>query len=282
MKRSYLGYDIPSYRERLEKAIFRYGRPPDMTPGWATDIDKDSWDYLGYMQPSAAMYWQCYLKAALETTDTDFLHDLHMITIIDKRWHFGKREWRFAQKRMEYQLRRALKGLNYLVIIEFEVFRNVRHLNKLPAGSVAAHEDHGCVIAPHFQGFIWGKRPSRRQRRQFAGGLFNAPGVKAIRVEDFLGALRYTGKPPYRGRSIYRSPTGRLVRRVWPEMSLTLHHLLLCKLHHYRWPELTFASGEGRAVLAQAKRLWRNYVPGAISNYDDRPPLLSGLEKRWY
>jgi hypothetical protein len=46
-------------------------------------------------------------------------------------------------------------------------------------------------------------------------------------------------------------------------MSLTLHHLLLRHLHQYACPDLTFGSGERSAVLSHAKRLWRDYAPGA-------------------
>jgi hypothetical protein len=34
-------------------------------------------------------------------------------------------------------------------------------------------------------------------------------------------------------------------------MSLTLHHLFLSNLHQLSYPDLTFADGEGRAVLAK-------------------------------
>jgi len=85
------------------------------------------------------MYWQCYLFAALQAAGIDQRPDLSTITILDKRWHFGERHWNFAPGKMVYQVRRALKGLNYLVVIEFEIFRNVRYLGPPPSGSVAAH-----------------------------------------------------------------------------------------------------------------------------------------------
>jgi len=100
-------------------------------------------------------------------------------------------------------------------------------------------------------------------------------------VYDFLGALRYKGKSPYRGRTVFRLPSsGRKISRPWSDMSLTLHHLLLRNLHQYRCPELTFAGGEGRAILAYAKRLWREYKPGSTDPTNYRPPLYSGLVKR--
>ena len=217
-KRIYPGYDIPGYRERLYKSIKRYGLPRGAPRAWLRDVDFQAFDYLGYMQPSGAMYWQCYLFAALQAAGIDQRVDLSTITILDQRWHFGERNWNFAPRKIEYQVRRALKGLNFIVAIEFETFRNVRYLGPAPPGSVAAHEDHGRLITPHIQGLIWGKFPSPRQRAQFSGGIFNAPGIKVVGVHDVAGAVKYLGKPPYRGRSVYRRLNGTMGRRPWPEM----------------------------------------------------------------
>jgi hypothetical protein len=280
MKPIYLGFDIPGYHERLCKTIRRYGLPRGAPRAWLRDPDFQAWNYLGYMQPSGAMYWQCYLYAALQAAGIDQRLDLSTITILDQRWHFGGRAWNFAPTKIEYQVRRALKGLNYLVGIEFEVFRNVKYLGPPPLGSVASHQELGCTIAPHIQGFIWGQSPSRRQRASFSGGIFGAPGVDVESVYDFAGALKYMGKPPYRGRSVYRLASGRKISRPWAAMSLTLHHLFLSNLHQFCCPDLTFASGEGSAILAHARRLWRDYKPGSTHPTDHRPPLYSGLVKR--
>jgi hypothetical protein len=281
-KRVYSGYDIPAYHARLSKAMSRYGVPRGAPRVWLRDPDYQVMDHLRYVQPSAAMYWQCYLFAALQDAGVDQHPDLSTITILDKRWHFGERNWNFAPRKIEYQVRRALKGLDYLVVIEFETYRNVRYLEPLPSGSVLGHHDHGRLITPHLQGLIWGKAPSQQQRACFAGGLFGSPGGKLIGVHDFPGALKYMGKPPYRGRSIFRLTSGRKITRPWPDMSLTLHHLMVRHLHQYCWPELTFASGEGSAILAHAKRLWRDYKPGSTHPTDYRPALHSGLVKQRY
>src|SRR4051794_8672168 len=276
MKPIYPGYDIPSYHERLTKTISRYGLPKGAPHAFFGDPDRRAWNYLYYMQPSAAMYWQCYLYAALQAVAIDQHPELSTITILDKRWHFGERHWNFAPGKMIYRVRRALKGLNYLVVIEFEIFRNVRHLASPAPGSVAAHADHGRVITPHIQGFTWGQRPSRSQRANFEGGFLDATGVKIVRVHDFPGAIRYMGKPCM-GRSVYQRLDGTFGRRPWSNMSLTLHYLMLSNLSWYSWPDLTFAGGEGRPILAHARRLWRNYKPGATHPTDHRPPLFSGL-----
>jgi hypothetical protein len=279
-KSIYLGYDIPAYHERLRRAIARYGLPAGAPRAWLRDPDFQAWDYLGYMQPSGAMYWQCYLYPALQAAGIDQRADLSTITILDKRWHFGERHWDFSPGKVKHRVQQALKGLNYLVMIEFEVFRNVRYLQSLPRNKVKLFRAQGRLIAPHVQGLVWGKLPSPRQRSLFEGGIFNAPGIKVIDVHHFPGALRYMGKPPYRGRSVFRLSSGRLARRPWPEMSLTLHHLLLRNLHQFSCPDLMFSGGEGRGILADAKRLWRDYKPGSTHPTDYRPPLASGLVKR--
>jgi hypothetical protein len=279
-KLSYLGHDIPGYTERLRKAISRYGLPSGAPRAWLRDPDFQACGYLGYMQPSGSIYWQCYLYTALQAADIDLHLNLSTITILDKYWHFGERNWNFAPGKIEYQVRRALKGLNYIVMIEFEVFRNVRYLGSPLLESVAAHQDHGRLITPHIQGFVWEKFPSLAQRNHFSGGIFNAPGIKIVAVHDFPGALRYMIKPPYKGRSVFRLPNGRMIRRVWPDMNLTLHHLFLCNLHQFRYSDLTFAGGEGRPILSHAKRLWRDYVSAATHPTDHRWPMYAGLVKR--
>ena len=173
-----------------------------------------------------------------------------------------------------------MKGLNYLVMIEFEVFGNRRYLvnGASPRIEFALYDssrtdpytqsiDYGRVIAPHVQGLIWGRRPSRWQRTQFLGGDFNAPGVMLKPLTNFAGAVRYMVKPPYMGQLVHVRPDGGRRRYPWPGMPLLLHHLLFCNLCEYSYPDLTFAGGEGRAVLAAAKRLWLERAPVNLQRY---------------
>ncbi len=46
--------------------------------------------------------------------------------------------------------------------------------------------------------------------------------------------------------------------------------LLLSNLHQFCYPDLTFAGGAGTTILARAKRLRRDYSPGAIHPTDHR------------
>jgi hypothetical protein len=266
MKRVYPGYDVRKYHDKLVKTIARHGLPTGAPHAWRRDPDFRALDHLYCMQPSAAIYWQCYLYSALQAAGINQHAGLSTITLLDKRWHFGAKNWNFSPTKMEYQVRRALKGLNYIVVIEFEIFRNVRYLGPPEPGSAVA-TNQGCTIAPHVQGLIWAP-PSRQQRAHLSGGLFGAAGVQVEGIYDFPGAVRYMCKPPHKGRSVFQRPTGTMGRRPWPEMSLTLHHLMLTHLHRYRYPELTFASGEGSAVLAHANRLWRDYIPSGLRRYD--------------
>lgn len=230
------------------------------------DLDYRVLESLGYMQPSAALYWQFYLYHALTAGGVIDRPDIFTITVLDHRWHFGEHRWQFAPGKIEYQVRRALKGLNYLVMIEFEVFGNLRHRDEwIQDGEDYVH-DRGRLITPHIQGLLWGQRPSRRQRAQFAGGIFNAPSIKLMPLTSFAGAVRYMAKPPYMGQMVHSRPDGR-VRYPWADMPLLLHHLLFCNLYNYCYADLTFASGEGSAILAHAKRLWRDYTPVGLQRY---------------
>jgi hypothetical protein len=267
MARVYEGFDVREYEDKLSRAIRRYGLPPTARQWWARDLNQRVWDFLGYMQPAAAQYWQAYLYNALLASDSvDATQDAWTITILDRRWHFGERLWNFAPGKIEYQTRRALKGLNYIVMIEFELFGNVHYLEELGDDKVARHRNQGRLIAPHIQGLIWGRPPSRRQRGQFAGGIFNAPGVTLKELTNFPGAVRYMIKPPYVGQTVHPRPKGGRVRYPWP-IPLKLHHLMFSNLFHYSYPGLTFASGEGSPTLANAQRLWRDRVPSGIRPY---------------
>jgi hypothetical protein len=59
------------------------------------------------------------------------------------------------------------------------------------------------------------------------------------------------------GQLVHPRADGRLIRYPWAEMSLRLHHLFLSQLCNVAYPDLTFVSGQGSAVLSAANRLWR-------------------------
>lgn len=269
MQRIYQGYDVRVYKEKLEKAVFKYGLPMGASPSLLRDLDYRVLDFLGYMQPTASRYWQIYLYHALVDGGIHDRFDIYPTTILDRYWHFGERNWRFAPGKIEYQVRRALNGLNYLVMIEFEIFGNVRFPEEFKI-EVSRFRDQGRVIAPHVQGLIWGKRPSRQQRAQFAGGMFGAHGTTLRSLTDFAGAIRYMVKPP-KGGLLHPLPGGGNHRYPWEEMPLSLHHLLFRNLHTFSYPDLTFASGEGSRILAYAKRLWRDYSPVGLQRYSCPP-----------
>jgi hypothetical protein len=108
----YQGFDVRTYKDKLRKALAKHGLPKaiGVSPSWGRDPDFRVLSQLGYMQPSAAGYWQSFLFKALIAGDVIDRPDIWTITILDKRWHFGERKWDFAPKKIEYQVRRALKG----------------------------------------------------------------------------------------------------------------------------------------------------------------------------
>jgi hypothetical protein len=63
-------------------------------------------------------------------------------------------------------------------------------------------------------------------------------------------------------------------------MPLLLHHLLFCNLYNYRFPDLTFGSGEGSTVLAHAHELWRDYDIVGLDRPSYPPPPFHALKLR--
>lgn len=225
------GFKVREYKDKLENALTWYGVPRRALNMRARGLDYRVTDMLGYMQPSASVYWQHYLYHALTEGAVIDRDDIRPITILDHRWHFGEHQWNFNPRKIEYQVRRALKGLNYLVIIEFEVFGNLQYREEWFEDGLQETCPHGRLITPHIQGLLWGKHPSRRQRAQFAGGIDNAPGIVLKRLTNFAGAVRYMVKPPYMGQEVHLRPDGSRVRYPLAAMPLKLHYLLFCRLH---------------------------------------------------
>jgi hypothetical protein len=270
MRSVYDGFNIQEYAGRLSKAITRYGLPKGIGVyrSWQCDLDYRVSDLLGYMQPLAPLYWQFYLYHALTAGDVIDRDDIYTITVLDHRWHFGEYQWAFAPEKMKHRVRRALKGLNYLVMIEFEVFGNRwYHEEWTDDDGFNVNVPRGRLITPHIQGLLWGERPSRRQRAQIAGGILNAPSIKLMPLRNFAGAVRYMVKPPYMGQELHERPDGSRRRYPWAAMPLKLHHLLFSRLYSFSYSDLTFAGGEGRAILAHANRLWRDYQPCGLRRY---------------
>ena len=269
----YPGYDVCAYKRILERAILNYDLPCGAPRSLYGDLDYRVLDFLGYMQPAAGVYWQTYLYHSLVDGGVYRRSDIYPTTIIDNDWHFGERQWDFSPGKIQHQVRRAFKGLNYLVMIEFAIFGNVRYHKEINAGA-SRIRDQGRLIAPHVQGLIWGERPSREQRAQFAGGIFGTHGTTLRTLTDFAGAVRYMVKPPYRGELVHPRRGGGYIRYPWAKMPLLLHHLLFRNLYKFSYPDLTFASGEGSRILANAKRLFRDYTPVGVQRYSFPPTPL--------
>jgi hypothetical protein len=259
LKPIYKGFSTAAYTERLEAAIQRYGLP--FGAEWLrgnspmNNINGDMpWASLSYMQPEAAVYWHNYLNEAMLDAGIYRRTDLRTITILHAPWHFGSRQWRFDLHAIKRYVRRALRGTNYIVMIEFEIYRNLYYWRQEQQQSYP----EGKLICPHVQGIIWGPLP-RSVRKAFDGGILGAPAVKLKRIYHLPGASLYMVKPPYKGRSAIFKGDGNIKRAPWPmkDMSLTLHHLCLKNLWQFTYSDLTLSGGEGVPILAAARRTWR-------------------------
>lgn len=233
------------HHHALDWAIWKHGRRLGelshmQLMGGFRGITRREAGRLGCMNPYAAELWErCLRRAAIE-------HGLdqgppYMATILDRRWHFPVDRWALDLKGIVAQARRALRGVSYLLLVETALLDYLGYRQ----------------VAPHLQGFIF--EPLSRRRRQaiaehFAGGVARAPALWAEPVWDFVGASRYSVKPPTYVARCYRGRDGRLVHRG-RDLRLTEHFYLWRHLHPLTYLDLTFAGGLGRGVLRDALRL---------------------------
>src|SRR3954467_3241310 len=104
MKPVYQGLDVRQYKDKLDRANSLYGLPKRAHAARVHDLDFHVPDLLGYMQPSASVYWQHYLYHALTEGGVIDRQDIRAITILDHRWHFGEHLWDFNPRKIEYQV----------------------------------------------------------------------------------------------------------------------------------------------------------------------------------
>jgi hypothetical protein len=243
--------DQDQHHDALERAIYKYGPKRDLRQERKlrealTPISHSEKHQLAYMNPYARSVWQNYLLNAIG--DGSISAPLYMTTIIDQDWNFSDQDWLLEIDRMKQQVRNRFQGPNYIFMIEFAVFRNVRPtLGK------------GRVIAPHIQGFSWGQISRREMKRiyqRFTGGMFGADSIRRQVVYDLPGAISYSVKPPYHGYSVYPKQNGTFGHKRC-ELSLTQHYALFQHLKDFTYLDMTFASGEGVPILREARSLAR-------------------------
>ena len=221
---------LPRRSLRLVRSLLRRGRALE----------------LRYINPYAREAWQKYLLDALLRRGIDAVPDLRTITIINGDWQFSEKSQDFDLERLKRQIRKILRGYNYIVMIEFAYIRNYQ-------------DGHGTgrVIVPHVQGLIWGVTPGlRTQRAKLTPSMAGADPIHLRVVNDaaggLAGAVSYMVKPPYHGYRLWKKSTQGFGHRREP-LPLKVHHYLLTHLFQYEYDQLALSGGKGMAVLRTAR-----------------------------
>jgi hypothetical protein len=188
------------------------------------------------MEVRGCQHWEMALRHGLEAMRVE-PNMLSMATVLDERWHFPARHWRFDLDEITRHVKGALEGLDYLFLVEF-----------------APITFHGySIIAPHLQGLLW---PMNRYQAadvssHFSGGLAGAPALMRLPVYDLPGAMRYNVKVIDRGYTYGVTRLGKPIRRR-RQLYLTEVYHLWRNLHHFTYPEMTIAGGIGEEVVQGA------------------------------
>lgn len=194
-------------------------------------LHKDEWGSLCYMNPYSHIPLVEVLLSTIESYAIPTT-SMHMITVIEKNWETNSVKFEFNARKITKELRKGLKGLNYIGLIEFAYFRK---------------KD---LIAPHFHGLIWGELTKDREDQLnalFSGGRKGAKGFVAKKVYNLVGALAYCTKPLYHGYKMPQSDdedsdTG--YQRQTDYITLDKHYILYSHLEKYTYKELCVCGGK--------------------------------------
>ena len=120
-----------------------------------------------------------------------------------------------------------------------------------------------ATIEVHWHGLVWADKTTiDALKAKFPANKLGAEGMKAKKVYDLAGALTYTTKDPRLGyitvqdRRVEIDPSA---RKGWfhrrDHLETRHRRMLVIMTGNLTKPELCSASGEGRAVLQQARQI---------------------------
>ncbi|MCK5778778.1 MAG: hypothetical protein KAH11_08305 [Rhodospirillales bacterium] len=199
--------------------------------------------HLDYMHPGAATKWLLRLEDAFYDV-VENPEDAGTVTAVHAPWNTNVKECSIDVDGIRRRIWQGLRGFNYIGLIEFAVFDNVR-------------EGNGKLLAPHFQGILWNveitKDDASRAYRTFDGGMDGTHGLWVEKLTNFFGALSYAVKLPAYGYRRIQCRDGSFAHDTC-KLYLSTHYRLFEHLRHLSLPQLTVAGGEGAAVLRAAKK----------------------------
>jgi hypothetical protein len=210
--------------------------------------------YLHALNPYAGAKWAGILHEAIEAASFD--DTPWKVTIIDDDWMFStyprgpsERDLRWMLSRMRRAVRRALRGVPYLLQADFAVRRH-------DAG-------HRMAIEVHWHGLVWASEEKvEALKKRFPANRFGADRFRARGVYDLTGALRYVTKDTRLGYRTVKNFGFQPGSRHWKEwfqhreaLYAPKRLLLIAMVGNLAKPELCAASGMGLAVLREAKQL---------------------------
>jgi hypothetical protein len=210
------------------------------------------------------------LYEAIEGTDFD--NTPWIVTIIGD-WMFSifprnptEPDLRLMLSRMRRAARRELRGVPYLLQADFAVRRQT--------------VGYRIAIEVHWHGLIWATaKQIEALKKRLPANRFGAARFHARAVYDLGGALRYVTKDTrfgYRTVKNFGFQPGSRHEKEWFQRREPIYgpqrRLLIAMVGTLTKPELCAASGEGRVVLQEAKRLAKDRGYGTSLDPSRRKP----------
>lgn len=163
------------------------------------------------------------------------LKDMHMFTVIEGKHETNNKDFQLDLEKIKRKYRLGLKGYNYIGMIELAYFKNAEH-------------DGGELIAPHFQGIMWGeltRKDKKALNKKFSGGRNQATGFYSRKVYNLAGAVSYMHKLPVYGYKLKKKGSYAHTAEYLKNARL---YFLYKQLKDLKFADMFVSGGEGVAL----------------------------------
>lgn len=191
------------------------------------------------MQPLALKNFSGVAYSHLETIIGNT--DISMFTIVVDKYNFGQDNWDFRYKEFQKEIRKILKGYDYIANVALDEF---------PRG---CFQEDGVLMTPHIHGIFfrtltrWEKAKISRAIKKYFQGSRIRPFVVRPHY-DLESAIQYSFKALFGGKRMFMRKDRTFAYR---NMSVTYKTIYANFVHLKRFKiyDFAFAGGKGKEAL---------------------------------
>lgn len=167
--------------------------------------------------------------------------EISMFTIIVDKYNFGQNDWNFQYKRFQKDIKKLLKGFDYIANVALDEFPR------------SEYEEDGKLMTPHIHGIFfrplsrWEKGKLSVRIKKYFPNCRMRPFVVREHF-DLESALQYVFKALFGGKNTYVNKKYKLrsrnVETTYKSIFINYIHLKRFKIY-----DLAFAGGKGKEAL---------------------------------